>query len=242
MSRNRVFAGAVLIAVSGLLVAAPVPKAKEEDFGPVTDEQLRQAASTMKQIGIALHAYHDTYGFLPANITDMNDKPLLSWRVAVLPFIEEDALYKQFKLDEAWDGETNKKLIEELPKIYAPVRVKTKEKGLTFLQGFDGPDATFEAGKKLRIPASFPDGTSNTVAVVEGGEPVIWSKPADLKFDATKDLPKLGGQFDGDFHAVCMDGAFYKVNGKQMDHPQFKLMVTRSDGQAVNSDAAFGKK
>jgi hypothetical protein len=232
------FVSAVLVAA---VVAAPVPKGKE-DFGPVTDEQLQQAANNLKQIGIALHAYHDTYGQLPANITAKNGEPLLSWRVAILPFIEEDALYKQFKLDEVWDGEHNMKLVEQLPKVYAPVRVKTKEKSLTFLQGFDGPDATFEAGKKLRIPASFPDGTSNTLAVAEAGEPVVWSKPADLPFDPKKDLPKLGGQFEGDFHAVCMDGATYKVVGKKIDHAEFKKMVTKADGYPVNREAAFGEK
>ena len=113
---------------------------------------------------------------------------------------------------------------------------------MTFLQGFNGPDATFEAGKKHRIPASFPDGTSNTIAVVEAGEPVVWSKPADLAFDEKKELLKLGGQFDGDFHVVCMDGAAYKVIGKKMDHPEFKKMVTKADGQVVNSEAAFGQK
>lgn len=113
---------------------------------------------------------------------------------------------------------------------------------MTFLQGFDGTDTTFEAGKKLRIPASFPDGTSNTIAIVEAGNLVVWSKPEDVKFDATKPLPSLGRQFDGDFHLVCMDGATYKAVGKSVNADEFKKMITKADGQVINMDAALGQK
>lgn len=240
---RRLFAAAVLAAVGSLLVAAPVPKGGKEDFGPVTDEQLRESENNLKQIGIALHNYHDAYGFLPNNfgLAGQAGKPAASWRVHLLPYLEEEALYKQYNFDEAWDSETNKKLIEKMPKIYAPIRVKTKEKGLTFYRGFDGPDTTFEADKKIRI-RDFLDGTSNTIGVFEAGEPVTWTKPEDIKFDAKKGLPELGGLFDGDFHVVLMDGSVAKATGKKVNADQFKLMVTRSDGQVVNSDAAFGRK
>jgi hypothetical protein len=110
------------------------------------------------------------------------------------------------------------------------------------LQGFDGVDATFEGGKKLRLPASFPDGTSTTIAVVEAGEPVIWSKPGDIPFDATKPLPALDGQFDGDFHVVCMDGASYKAIGKNVNADVFKKMITKAHGHVVNIEAALWHK
>jgi hypothetical protein len=240
---HRLFAVVTLAAVVGGLIAAPVPKGGKEDFGPVTDEQLQESVNNLKQIGIALHAYHDAYGFLPNNtgVAGQAGKPAASWRVHLLPFLEEEALYKQYNFDEAWDSEANKKLIEKLPKIYAPIRVKTKEKGLTFYRGFDGPDTAFEAGKKLRM-VGFADGLSNTVGVVEAGEPVVWTKPEDIKFDAKKGLPELGGLFNGDFHVVLMDGSVAKATGKKVNADQFKLMVTRSDGMAVNPDAAFGKK
>lgn len=242
MITTRVFAGLCGVLLAVAVIAAPVPKEKKIDFGPITDEQLRQAKNNLKQIGIALHAYHDTYGHLPANITDKAGKPLLSWRVAILPFVEADELYREFKLDEPWDSKTNKKLVEKMPQVYTPVRATTKEKVLTFLQGFDGPDTTFELGKRLRIPASFPDGTSNTIAVVEAGEPVVWTQPTDIPFNPKTDLPKLGSQFDGDFHVVCMDGAVYHAIGKQMNAAEFKKMVTKSDGQVNNRDAAFGRR
>src|SRR5207249_2796575 len=74
--------------------------------------------NNLKQIGLAMHNYHDTYRhFPPQALTDKNGKPLLSWRVAVLPFIEQDNLYRQFKLDEPWDSEHNRKLLERMPKL-----------------------------------------------------------------------------------------------------------------------------
>src|SRR5262249_51556565 len=89
-------------------------------------QKTREAASRMqnqnnlKEMALAMHNYHDVNGkFPPAAICDKQGKPLLSWRVAILPYVEQDNLYKQFKLDEPWDSEHNKKLIAQMPKVYA---------------------------------------------------------------------------------------------------------------------------
>ena len=75
-----------------------------------------------------MHNYHDTYGtFPPAATTDGADKPLLSWRVAILPFLEQQPLYEQFHLDEPWDSPHNKTLIEQMPQVYAIPGSPTKE-------------------------------------------------------------------------------------------------------------------
>src|SRR5262249_54155708 len=76
-----------------------------------------QGQNNLKQIALAMHNYNDAYnGKLPAHAIYSKDgkKPLLSWRVAILPFIEQDNLYQQFHLDEPWDSEHNKKLIPML--------------------------------------------------------------------------------------------------------------------------------
>src|SRR5205814_6093315 len=73
-------------------------------------ERMR-SANNLKQLMLAMHNYHDVYGRFPADIRDKDGKPLLSWRVHILPFIEQVNLYKQFRLDEPWDSEHNKKLI-----------------------------------------------------------------------------------------------------------------------------------
>src|SRR5215208_5386317 len=109
---------ACAVLFAGLAAAAPVPK--EPPVPPVTEEHLKAARENLKQIALAFHNHHDANGRLPGNICDKNGKALLSWRVQILPYLEEDKLYFEFKLDEAWDSDHNKKLIEKLPKTYAP--------------------------------------------------------------------------------------------------------------------------
>jgi len=96
---------------------------KVVDIASAGDAGRGQSNNNLKQIAIAFHQYHDTYKSLPLHAIYSKDgkTPLLSWRVAILPFIEQDALYKQFKLDEPWDSEHNKKLIPLMPRIYMPV-------------------------------------------------------------------------------------------------------------------------
>ena len=78
-----------------------------------------QCAQNLRVIGLATHNYHDTYGHFPAAaILDTQKRPLLSWRVQLLPFLDHDDLYKEFHHDEPWDSEHNKKLIAKIPKEF----------------------------------------------------------------------------------------------------------------------------
>jgi prepilin-type processing-associated H-X9-DG protein len=203
------------------------------------------ASNNLKQIGIALHSFSDAYGGpLPVHgvgpkaqpLRAPNDKPLLSWRVAILPFIEQDNLYRQFKLDEPWDSEHNKKLIEQMPKIYAPVN-KPGKPGYTHLQMVIGPNALQPAG--TRIPASFPDGMSNTIAVVEAAEPVIWTKPDDIMLPGKgvpKDLKKkFGGLYPGGFNVLMWDGSVRFVRDTVSDRT-LGLLLDPRDGQVIGDD------
>src|SRR5262249_26080186 len=109
-----------------------------------------QSANNLRQIALAMHNYHDTFGaFPPAAIYDKNGKALLSWRVMILPFIEQDALYKEFHLDEPWDSEHNKKLLEQLPPVYR-VEEEDAKKHLTRYLGFTGKNAIFDGAKGIK--------------------------------------------------------------------------------------------
>jgi hypothetical protein len=123
---KTLFAAALLLTAAAL-IAAPIPKEAEKLPAP-TEKELGQSQNNLKQIGIAIHNYHDTNNKMPADIVDKDGKAILSWRVLLLPYLEEEPLYKEFKLDEPWDSKTNKALIERIPKTFAPIRVKA-EKG-----------------------------------------------------------------------------------------------------------------
>ncbi len=201
-----------------------------------------RSMNNLKQLALAVHNYHDTYGHLPANIVDKNTgKPLLSWRVAILPYLEEDQLYKLFKQDEPWDSENNIKLAKRLVKVYAlGDQLKRDSQGncLTPYQAFTGKDTLFEEGKKLKFQDVL-DGMSNTILFVEGKNQVVWSKPDDIPFDSEKVIPApntlVGGLFPGGFNAAFSDGSVRFLNAT-IDPKVLKAMITRGGGEPLQGD------
>jgi hypothetical protein len=202
-----------------------------------------EAQNDLKQVLLGVHNYHDVYNLLLVHGTGAkgvalkgpDEKPLLSWRVALLPFLEQGNLYGQFKWDEPWDSEHNKKLIEKMPKIYAPVG-KAGKPGYTHLQMIIGPSAMRPGVYNI---GTIPDGTSNTIAVVEAAEPVIWTKPDDVMFPG-KELPKdfrkrFGGQFPGGFHAAMWDGSVRFVPDSVSDNT-LTLAINPADGMPLGAD------
>jgi hypothetical protein len=199
--------------------------------------------NNLKQIGLAFHNYHDTYGGMPGPaIYDQAGKPLLSWRVAILPFIEEDRLYKEFKLNEPWDSPHNKKLLARMPKVYTPRPGTTKVAHGTFYRVFTGPNAPFNPLATRRGPisigprmANFIDGTSNTFLVVEAAEAVPWTKPEELAYDPKKQVPKLGAQFPRAFLALLADGSV-KVIKTTIDEKTLHNLINPQDGNVIDWD------
>jgi hypothetical protein len=194
-----------------------------------------QSANNLKQIGIAIHSYHDAYGHMPTDILDKNGKPILSWRVAILPFIEQDALYKQFKLDEPWDSANNKQWSQVMIKTFlspdTPLPPKP-EWGMTSYRAVSGPGAAFEPGKKLRL-TDFTDGTSNTIMVVETNDLVPWAKPGDYPFDPKKDLPKINPPGKRDvFQALFGDGSVRAIK-PTISEKTLKALFTRNGGEVI---------
>jgi hypothetical protein len=195
-----------------------------------------QSSNNLRQIALAFHNYHDTYGHMPAAaIVDKSGKPLLSWRVAILPFIEHDQLYKQFHLDEPWDSEHNKKLLDKMPKTYAHPIGQPKEPNSTYYRVFTGKDTPFNGSVGPRLPATFQDGTSNTILVVEAGEAVPWTKPDDLPYDAAKPVPPLGKFWGGGFLAALADGSVRTIS-KSITERTLRAAITPAGGEVLGSD------
>ncbi len=100
--------------------------------------QRRRSRNNLKQILLAIHNYEAANGYLPADIRDNDGKALLSWRVLLLPYLEQLQLYNQFKLNEPWDSENNLKLLSKMPDIFR-VGFEDKDSSHTYYQAFAGP-------------------------------------------------------------------------------------------------------
>jgi hypothetical protein len=232
---RQLLPGVLLGLVCLVAAGAPAAKLKTEPLGPPTAEQFQTAENNLKQIALAWHNYHDTHGHFPSNEVSKDGKALLSWRVQLLPYMEAEGLYKQFKLDEPWDSDHNKKLIDRMPKLYAPVRGKA-DPGITYCQVFTGKHGLIKSGQKLGF-AGITDGSSNTLFCVEAGKPVTWTKPDDLDFDG-KQVPALGGMFDGRFHGAMCDGSVRRFK-KGVDAEVMRRLIGPDDGEIVSVDDAI---
>jgi hypothetical protein len=148
----------------------------------------------LKQIALALHDYHDKHGaFPPAVVRGLDGTPLYSWRVAILPFMDEEALYARFRRDEPWDSPHNRALLSQAPPAYAPARyTAASDPSATFFRVFVGPGTAFDGDTGLNLKADFPDGSAKTILVVEAREAVPWTKPVDVPYGAGQSLPALG--------------------------------------------------
>jgi hypothetical protein len=219
-----------------------------------------QSMNYLKQIGLAMHMYHDQYKhFPPQAIRSKEGKPLLSWRVAILPFVEQTQLYQQFHLDEPWDSEHNKKLIEKMPAYFASPHLgdALKLKGMTsyLVPLTRQPPAVFTPPKPA-APGSAPaptaaapemtfdnlegtsiqkmtDGTSNTAIVVEvhPKSAVVWTKPDDLVIDAKDPFQGLRDQPNNGFAALFGDGSVRMIF-YTLDPKVLTYIFQMNDGQA----------
>ena len=202
-----------------------------------------QGANNLKQIGLALHNYHDTYRAMPAAYsTDKDGKPLLSWRVAILPFIEQQQLYNEFHHDEPWDSEHNKKLIAKMPAIFKAPSSKAAA-GMTTYLGVGGKKGVITApvDPKNTEPGNgvglqeLLDGTSNTIMVVEASDAtaVAWTKPEEWVPDAKDPLKGLIGLRPNGFNAGFADGSVRFIS-KNVDPEMLRRVFDRDDGMQVN--------
>jgi hypothetical protein len=215
----------------------PYGKAFAEAVGKVREAAARaQSQNNLKQIAIALHNYHDVHGSLPpAAVVDKKGKPVLSWRVLILPYIEQNDLYQKFKLDEPWDSPNNIKLIDQMPKVYAlptPTKAKANETHYRVFVG-NGSAWDYLKGSKLQ---EFIDGTSNTIVVVTAADAVPWTKPDELEFDPEKDMKKLLGFFESSVCNVALGDGSVRSLSKSIAAKTLNALITRGGGEVIGDD------
>jgi len=197
----------------------------------------RISSNNLKQLALALHNYASTYNSeLPGDILDKDGKPILSWRVKLLPYLEQIELYNQLKLNERWDSKHNLALLEKMPKVLASPRVTVKRKGYTVYQVFSGPAALFNAGKPRYKIGNIPDGTSNTLYAVEATRAVPWTKPADIPFDKNKAVVDFGKAYGKKPLAAMMDGSVRLLDLEKIKPETLKNAIMPDDGNVLGKD------
>ena len=231
LSPVHVQSGLAVSAVLGGMMVPAIQKVRD-----AADRMTSQ--NNLKQIGLALHNYHDAMGALPpAVVRDKNGKALYSWRVLILPYLEQDVIYKNWKKDEPWDSPHNKPLSDVVLKVYTlpgnPDGVSNRTPYRVFIgKGTGFEELKGQPSKGIRF-ADITDGTSNTIAVVEATETVPWAKPEELDFVAGKALPPLGPPWRDEFNALLFD-ATVRFIPKTIKPQSLQAMITRNGGEIVN--------
>ncbi len=209
-------------------------------LAPAVQRALAEAERTgrgnnLKMLGLALHNHHDATGAFPAVAShDKQAKPLLSWRVHILPYVEQEALYREFRLDEPWDSAHNKQLIGKMPAIFRGPTSKAAQ-GMTTLVAPVSPTAIFAGGPKGVQVNDITDGTSNTILLidVDDAHAVPWTKPDDWKLDAAQPHKGLREHANGVYAALFADGLVHFLP-KDLDAKTLWALFTRAGGEVVN--------
>jgi hypothetical protein len=230
-------------AVSDTVTTASLNLPVEALWGPISDlftggaTARAQSSNNLKQLGLSMHNYDSAHGHLPSPASlGKKGKKLLSWRVEVLPYIEQDDLYKKFKLDEAWDSEHNLKVLKEnpMPKVFALPGTANLDDKKTHYQVFVGNGAMFEPTGPTKL-TEIADGTSNTFLVATAATAVEWTKPDDIEFDPKADITKVLLWKDGVSVVAFGDGSVRAISEK-VSNDTLKKFITRSGGEVVNED------
>jgi hypothetical protein len=222
-----------------------------------------QSMNHLKQLGLALHNYHDAHGrFPPQAIRNAEGQALLSWRVAILPYLDAEGLYKEFHLDEPWDSQHNRKLIEKMPAVLASPHLGTERraKGLTsYLAPLSrrpptvalppgessGKPATTQSAPQAKNEMIFDrtqgsriqditDGTSNTILVLESHPraAVTWTAPDDLVIDFKNLVKDLSGQPNDGFCTLLGDGSVHFLK-TSLEPTTLLRLLQMNDGQPL---------
>jgi hypothetical protein len=199
MSRRKwILIPVAIIGIGACLAFAPCIETVRDGEGWV------RSSVRLRMIGAAIQAYSKANGHLPPTIVRGKDgKPLFSWRVLILPYIDEMNVYEKLRPDEPWDSPHNAPIVAECPRSFVPWGGNNDAPGLTRYQVFVGPGTAFE---RDRITWNdFPNGLANTILVVESGEPVPWAKPAEIAYSPDKPLPPLGAGYSRPAHFLCYE-------------------------------------
>ncbi|MBI3467873.1 MAG: DUF1559 domain-containing protein [Planctomycetes bacterium] len=219
-----VFVGGVCIV--GILVALLLPAVQ------AAREAARRSTcqNNMKQIALAMYNYQDTYGtFPPAYIADEDGKPMHSWRVLLLPYLKQKALYSQYHFDEPWNGPNNSRLAATIVPVYACPSQAGPSANTNYVV-VAGQNTMFRGDQPARVQ-DIRDGTSNTVMVIDAGNTGInWLEPRDLDMNS---VLSIMGPHPGVVQVVMADGSVRALPVGPGGTQNLQPMLTIDGGEVV---------
>ena len=199
----------IVIAVLAFFLLLPATRTPREA------SRRSQCKNNLKQIGLALHNYHDVYqAFPPAYTVDAAGKPLHSWRTLILPYLEQQALYDKIDLSKSWDDPANAEALKTCPHFYRCPSTTGPSDQATYL-AIAGPEGCLSTTHPRPL-SEITDGTSNTLLVVEVpvANAVPWMSPQDAD---EKLLLSFGEQtlrqHTGGIHGLLADGSVFFLGG-----------------------------
>jgi hypothetical protein len=204
--------------------------------------QLSVSRAKLKQIGLALHNYHDKYDcFPPAYTLGPDGTPWHSWRVLLLPFLDEQALYDRYRFDEPWDGPHNRELQALRPEAYASLLQQSPLKTVTTILGVVSRRTMWPAHFSVKI-SDVTDGTSNTVQLLQNvSSDVVWSEPREMsEKDALALLrpkePNPQSQPATPSIPILLCDGSVRLISRQINRDLFVSLLTPKYGQYVVAD------
>ena len=256
LSRSRPWALAQVLVALVLCLCVILPAV------PGAQRAARRTAcrNNLKQIGLALHNYHDVHdGFPPAFTTDEEGRPLHSWRVLLLPHVDASPLYSRLDLSKPWNDPANLELLNErTPDVYQCPGTSHRHASharSTHYVAVTGEETAWPTEGTRRI-ADFVDGTTNTAIIVECDMGILWYEPRDLTLEEA--LPVLSsldgetakGHLSGDSlydyfsgrHILLADGSHrFMWHGLDSDVWQGLLLIADGSGDEWDSAAPRGE-
>ena len=196
-----------------------------------------QLMNTVRQHALGLLNYESANRHFPTQYSvDEEGQPLLSWRVHVLPFLEQNELYKQFNLEEPWNSDHNIKLVEKMPQVFWDMRagsLKANQAGKTIFQVPAGEGLVFDAAVEKGF-RDLTDGSSNTISVVAMPieHAVPWTKPIDWNVDLKNPLEKLEAEGKTRFVVALCDGSVHAVP-MTIAKDDLRKLIDPQDGEIV---------
>ena len=163
-----------------------------------------QSMNNIRQLCLAMHNYHSVHGhFPPAVIVSENGKRH-SWRIELLPYLEQKALYDSYRFDEDWDSPHNAEVTKNMPRLYGTPDSGQDAGTETSYFAVVGDGSVFGGSEGIML-SQIPDGLSNTICLIEGQQKTHWAKPEDIPIDRVKAL--MGGVVEGGASAAFCDGS-----------------------------------